>query len=161
MINAYVPSHIVYMFPFYSQANKTNLSELQIIQNNCIDGTFRLPTDTPSPFLYSCSLVPISLILILKIKVHLHRMLNSFAKHGFFIWLNKDITSRSCRQRSGVHITNDHASLINSISEYNRLSFHIRRFKNMDEVRFNALIVTVVILSFLLPVIRFHIWCNK
>ena len=132
LYNADVQSHIVYILPIYSQSNRTKLDELQIIQNKCIKATFRLPRDTPTTFLYSCNLVPIHQLATVERIVHLHRMLNSHTKHGFNIRLNRDVSTRSSRRRSQLHVANDHPSLAISIREYNRLSSQIRQLRNLD-----------------------------
>lgn len=123
---AYVQSHLLYMLPIYSQGNKTKLAELQIIQNRCIKAIFRLRRETSTCYLYSASLLPIQLLATVERVTHLHRMVKSLTKHGFDIRLNRDVQSRASRRQSQVHISNQHPSLRQSISEYNRLSSDIR-----------------------------------
>lgn len=129
---AYVQSHLVYMLPIYSQGNKTKMAELQTIQNRCVKAVYRFPRGTSSTYLYSYSLLPLQPLALIERVTHLHKMIWSVTKHSFNIRLNRSVNGRATRRRSKIHIEDEHPTLRQPITEYNRLNSELRQLKCIE-----------------------------
>lgn len=129
---AYAHCHLTYMLPIYGDCAQYKMNELQTIQNRCIKAMYRLSRDTPSTYLYSSGLLPISKLAFVERVVNIHKMLNSITKNKFNFATNFDVHGRVTRRGHHLHVLkpntadNEISALTSVITEYNELSDELK-----------------------------------
>lgn len=108
-----VHCHLSYMLPIYGDCSSYKIDELQVIQNKCIKAMYQLPRDTPSTYLYSSGLLPISQLAYVVRVTNIHRMVDSFAEHKFNFVTNFDVYGRVTRQGHYFHTFRSKGPFIN------------------------------------------------
>lgn len=141
---AYVHCHLIYMLPIYSDCPLYKLKELQVVQNKCIKAMYRLPRDTPSTFLYSSRLLPVTKMCYVERVVNMHRMVHSLTKHKFHFVTNFDVHGRLTRNGDHIQVIGHNASdnvlsaLTSVILDYNRLSSEVKRIRCLKTFKKNV-----------------------
>lgn len=140
---AYVHSHLSYMLSIWGGSSRA--TDLQVIQNKCLKALYGLKYDTPTTYLYSASLMPVSVMSRYARLLLVHKMANGMTKHTFSLPRNNEVYSRATRQSAHLHIPNPrHADsfglLMDGMADYNGLNDEMkclgletfkRRLKNL------------------------------
>lgn len=131
--SAYVHNHLTYMLPIYSECAGYKLKQLQTLQNRSIKAMYRLDRLTPTTYLYSTRLLPISELVKVERIVCVHKLINSRTKHNFRFVVNADVHSRLTRRNSQLHVFNQHSSsnlsnaaLVAALCDFNSMDSDIR-----------------------------------
>lgn len=127
---AYVQSHLQYMISIYSECVAYKLKELYVLQKRCIKALFRLPKLTPSTYLFSSRLLPLSELVIVERVMLIHKMKQHRIKHNFTFSSNQDVHGRATRNGMDIHLFNPWSkrnvadenvstALLNAVNDFN------------------------------------------
>lgn len=130
---AYVQSHFLYMLSVYGECGVTKMAELQTLQNRCVKAMFRLPRFTSTTYLYSNTLMPITLMASVERVTNVHKMTRSLTKHNFRFATNVAVHGRELRNFNNMYVLNPYsilnstnAALVLALNEYNDLDLDVR-----------------------------------
>lgn len=139
---AYVQSHLQYMLPIWGLCGLTKLIELQVMQNRCIKAILRVPRDTPTTFLYSNKILPITILAKYERLVNIRKMVFNETKHHHVFATSHQFHGRQTRNSNQLHIDNrafvnsgNSAPITKAMIEYNNLQSNLRETGSLKDFK--------------------------
>lgn len=136
---AFVQSHLQYMLPLWGLCSVTKMKEVQVLQNRCLKAVLRVRRDTPTTYLYSNKIHPISILAKYERLINIKRMILEKTKHHHNFGTVYEFHGRQTRNSNLLHIesrdfvSNGNAAPITNASiEYNALSAELREVDSLE-----------------------------
>lgn len=136
---AYVQSHLQYMLPLWGLCGATKMKEVQVLQNRCLKAVLRVRRDTPSTYLYSRKILPISILAKYERLVNIKRMLLQQTKHHNNFETVFEFHGRQTRSSNLLHVESrsyvsngNVAPITNASIEFNTLLAELREVESLD-----------------------------
>lgn len=125
--NAFINSRLSYAAPAWRTATSTSLQPLRVLQHAALKTVKRLPMMTPSQSLFSEKFLSIDTLLIYRLLIFIHKVINEEVKHNFALPRVSDIHQYPTRNRNNYHVgrrggrTEEANVLLHGLSLFNQL----------------------------------------
>lgn len=102
--NAFVASRLVYASPVWRTAPNYKLQTLRVLQHSAIKTIRRLPWLTSSSSLFSPKLLSIDNLILLRLLLYVHKIVNDEIRHNFNLQLISNMHSYPTRNNQNYYV---------------------------------------------------------